>query len=61
MDKQKMATDEWAEMRYCDNPATLCREYMFRVSIPLTDLINSKWVALWKIVKCLWKVVRHGN
>lgn len=51
---------EGAEMRFMDNPITLCREYMFRVSIPQTMLLK-KYVAFWCIVKYLWKVVRHGK
>ena len=52
---------EGAEMRFMDDPATLNRVYMFRVSIPQTVLIKGKYVAFWVIVKYLWKVVRHGN
>ena len=52
--------NEGAEMRFTDNPMTLCREYMFRVSIPQTMLLN-KYVAFWRIVKYLWKVVRYGK
>lgn len=57
---QKMAMNEGAEMRYMDNPITLCREYMFRVCIPKTMLLN-KYVAFWHIVKYMWKVVRNGK
>jgi hypothetical protein len=53
--------NEGAEMRIMDDPATLNRVFMFRVSIPETLLIEEKYVAFWRIVKYLWKVVRHGN
>lgn len=51
---------EGAKMWFRDNPVTLCREYMFQVSIPQTALLK-KYVAFWYIVKYLWKVVRHGK
>ena len=51
---------ECVEMRFMDDPMDLSRVYMFRVRIPQTMLLN-KYVALWHIVKYMWKVVRHGN
>ena len=53
--------DEGAEMRIMDDPVSLNRVFMFRVSIPQTLLIKEKYVAFWVIVKYLWKVVRNGN
>ena len=52
--------NESAEMQFMDNPRTLCREYMFRVSIPRKMLLK-KYVAFLCIVKCLWGVIRHGK
>lgn len=52
--------DERVEMRFMDDPATLCRVFMFRVHVSQKRLLN-KYVALWYIVKYLWKVVRHGE
>jgi hypothetical protein len=52
---------EGVEMRIMDDPTTLNRVFMFRVSIPQTLLIEEKYVVFWRIVKYLWKVVRHGN
>ena len=52
---------EGVEMRFMDDPATLNRVYMFRVSIPETVLIKKKYVVFLYIVKYLWKAVRYGN
>lgn len=52
---------EGAEMRVMDDPTTLNRVFMFRVSVPKTLFIKEKYVAFWRIVKYLWKVVRYGN
>ncbi len=51
---------ERVEMRVMDDPKDFCREYMFRVRVSQKRLLN-KYVALWYIVKYLWKVVRHGK
>jgi hypothetical protein len=51
---------ERVEMRFMDDPVDLCRVYMFKVHVEQKRLLN-KYVALWYIVKYLWKVVRHGN
>lgn len=51
---------EGAEMRFMDDPMTLNRVYMFRVSIPKRMLLK-KYLAFWCIVKYLWMVIRHGN
>jgi hypothetical protein len=51
---------EGVEMRFMDDPESLCRVYMFKVHVSQTRLLN-KYAALWFIVKYLWKVVRHGQ
>lgn len=53
--------DEGAEMRILDDPMDyFCQVYLFRVRVSKHRLLK-KYVALWYIVKYLWKVVRHGN
>lgn len=51
---------EGVEMRFMDDPEDLCRVYMFKVRISRIRLLD-KYVAFWYIVKCLWKVLRHGK
>lgn len=52
--------DECVEMRFMDDPKDFTRVYLFSVRIRQDRLLN-KYVALWYIVKYLWKVVRHGK
>ena len=52
--------NERVEMRFYDDPKDLCRVYMFKVHVEQKRLLN-KYVALWYIVKYLWKVVRYGE
>lgn len=51
---------ECAEMQFMDDPKDFCRVYRFTVRVSRDKLLN-KYVALWCIVKYLWKVVRHGK
>lgn len=53
-------TTETVEARYYDDQRDLSRVYMFKVRVPHNMLLK-KYVALWYIVKHLWKVVRYGN
>ena len=52
--------DECVEMRILDDPMECFHVYLFRVRVSKHRLLK-KYVALWYIVKYLWKVVRHGN
>ena len=52
---------EGVEMRVLEDPSEdFCQVYMFRVRVSRHRLLN-KYVALWYIVKYLWKVVHHGR
>lgn len=54
--------NEYAEMRILEDPAIdpFCQTYLFKVRIENRRLLN-KYIALWYIVKYLWKVVRYGE
>lgn len=51
---------EGVELLWMDDPKDLCRVYLFKVSISNKRLTNSKYTAIWWIVRFLWKAVRSG-
>lgn len=54
--------NEYAEMRILEDPAIdpFCQTYLFKVRIEKRRLLN-KYVALWYIVKYLWKWCMVGG
>lgn len=53
--------EEGVEMRILEDlKECFCRTYLFKVRVEEHRLLN-KYVALWYIVKYLWKVVRNGE